>query len=242
MEQPIVLMRTKKSNVPQEALIPTVEPPLDASVSMGREHATPTVEPATPTATAETVTYEEYKRRCAEELAVLAEQARQQGFERGLAEGREQGLAECTVHLDALANLLASARAALDQAIDGIAEVGVEVVCEAVGKIVGQAAVERNGAFAIMREVIRRAKERSRLVVRVSPRDYEMLDGCRDRLIEGLSVGSVEIVADDRVRLGGCLLETPVGSLDGRLEVQIERLRETLIAATPASHEAEAVA
>jgi flagellar assembly protein FliH len=41
----------------------------------------------------------------------------------------------------------------------------------------------------------------------------------------------VEIAADDRVELGGCLLETPSGTLDSRLEVQLANLRRTLLEA-----------
>jgi flagellar biosynthesis/type III secretory pathway protein FliH len=37
-----------------------------------------------------------------------------------------------------------------------------------------------------------------------------------------------EIVADSRVELGGCIVETNTGSLDGRFEVQLRELYETL--------------
>lgn len=241
IEQPVVLTRARKWTAPEAAFGSTSsEPTFETPASTTPETHPTSVEPAPPAAAAEMLSYDEYKQRFEEELSVLAEQARQEGMERGLAEGRGRGMAECTAHLDALANLVASARAALDRTIDGVADIGVEVVCEAVAKIVGQAVIERDGAIAIVREVIRRAKERSRLVMRVSPADYEMLEGCRDQLLEGLSAGSVDIVADDRVQLGGCLLETPVGSFDGRLETQLKRLRETLVGATPMPRETEA--
>ena len=51
----------------------------------------------------------------------------------------------------------------------------------------------------------------------------------------------LELVADERVELGGCLIETDGGTLDGRLETQLKRLRDTLLDAARAPA-AEAVA
>jgi flagellar assembly protein FliH len=111
-----------------------------------------------------------------------------------------------------------------------------------VTKIIGEAFTDRDVVISAMREVIRRTKERTELVVRISPADWAMLDGYQEQLTAGLNVGSVEIVADERVQLGGCLLETPAGSLDGRLEVQLERLRDALLNAVPASRDTDVAA
>src|SRR6266542_2940076 len=84
---------------------------------------------------------------------------------------------------------------------------------------------------AAAREAVRRARDRSRLIVRVSPADFDVIRQNRDEILEGLEAGHVEIAADDRVELGGCLLETPSGNLDSRLEVQLANLRRTLLEA-----------
>jgi flagellar assembly protein FliH len=179
------------------------------------------------------LTYEEYQKRFESELQALTEQAKQQGLEQGVTEGRALAQQEYAARLDAFAKLLASARQTLEQNIDGIGDLTIEVVCEAVAKIVGAAVVQREAMVASLREVIRRAKERTKLVVCISPTDWAVLEGHEAELIEGLNVGSVELVADDRVQAGGCLLETPAGNLDGRLEVQLERLRDILLSARP---------
>jgi flagellar assembly protein FliH len=98
-------------------------------------------------------------------------------------------------------------------------------------KLLGQALASREGVTAAVREVVRRARERSRLTLRVSPSDYALIREHLATVLEGLEAGQVEVVSDERVHLGGCLLETPSGSLDGRLEVQLESLRRTLLAA-----------
>jgi len=193
-----------------------VEPePFAAYAEEAREQRQASV--AEPVAAEPRFTYEEFMQCFEPELKEAKERAIEEGLAQGKAQGREQGAAEYEAELARLRELIASARAALDQGIEGVADMAVEIVYEAVAKIIGARMLERDAAVSSVREVIRKAKERSQLVARVSPHDFEMINGDRARLIEGLNVGDVDIVADDRVRLGGCLLETPAGNLDGRL-------------------------
>jgi len=160
---------------------------------------------------------------------------RRESMELGQSEGRETGKREVeqqhAERLQQLDQTIAGLQSALDQSIDGLIDVGVDIVYEAVTRILGRTLVDKSGAAAVVREVIRAAKDRSRLLIRVNPSDQAVLLSMRDQLIEGLSTQHAEIVADERVELGGCLLETPAGNLDGRLEVQLQQLRDTLISA-----------
>lgn len=177
------------------------------------------------------ISYGEYKQRFAAELDVK----RHDAHEKGLREGREAGLAkvlsERASQLQALATVVRSARTRLEKGIEDLADVGAEIVFEAVCKVLGRASAEREGVIAAAREAVRRARDRSRLIVRVSPADFDVIRQNRDEILGGFEAGQVEIAADDRVELGGCLLETPSGNLDSRLEVQLANLRRTLLEA-----------
>ena len=177
------------------------------------------------------LTYAEYKERFQQELESQRETVAEEGYREGETRAREQVEAEYAEKLQSLASVLASARQALDNDVEALHEIGAEVVYEAVLKLVGSALVTRAGAHATIREVIKRAKDTTRLIVRLSPVDFEELNGERSLLLENLNGAAVEIVDDERVELGGCLLETPAGNLDGRLEVQLQCLRETLLSA-----------
>ncbi len=199
---------------------------------LGVEHLTraPSPAPAAQPPVVE-VSYEEYKERFAAELDVK----RHDAHEKGLREGRETGLArflsEQESQLEALAAVVRSARTRLEEGIGDLADVGAEIVFEAVCKVFGQTLAEREGIIAAVREAVRRARDRSQLIVRVSPADFDVIRDNRDKILEGREAGQVEIAADDRVELGGCLLETPSGSLDGRLEVQLANFRRILLEA-----------
>lgn len=167
------------------------------------------------------------------------EQEKHTAAELGYAEGYSAGIAagkdEYSERLAALQALINSTSEALKQEIAGLEDSALEIVFAAITKILGKTMIEGEGVTAIVREVINHAKDRQGLVIRVSPEDFAVLDRNRAKLLTGIEDGKVELVADDRVQLGGCLLETAGGNLDGRLEVQIQQLRDTLLNARAAA-------
>lgn len=190
------------------------------------------------------VSYEHYKQRLEGELAELRRQAiesgRKEGHEQGLEQGLKQGFqqggeaaaAECRRQLDALRQLIGTVGEARDRYVEDVAEEAAEIVFAAVAKILGDGFQDGSAAVAAVTEAIRRNKSRGKLLVRVSPADHALLESRRSELLEGATTREIEIVPDDQVRLGGCILESGVsGSLDARLDVQLERLREALLQA-----------
>ena len=176
-------------------------------------------------------TYEEYKQRLAGELAQVRQQAIDAGREQGLQQGHLAAQAEFQQQLDSLRAVIQSARDAHTRHLEEVADEAGEIVFTAVCKILGDGFTNREGAVATVREAVRRSKERGRLLVRVSPEDFELLSSRRRELLEGAVAGEVDLVADEKVKLGGCLLEGASGSLDARLELQLQRLREVLVRA-----------
>jgi flagellar assembly protein FliH len=80
-----------------------------------------------------------------------------------------------------------------------------------------------------VREAMRGMLAKEGLVVRLSPTDYGALGPSPEP--------KVEVVADERVALGGCIIETSGGTLDARLEVQLQQLVDTLTRARHAQAE-----
>jgi flagellar assembly protein FliH len=242
-EQPLLLVRARKAD-PGERRMEEVSQQLpEQEASIAREEF---VVPAPiPTTVSDTVadeaptvvSYEEYEARFREELDTLRAQARDEGHAEGLAQGRRDGEAEFAERLRLVDELFVSARDAIEKNLDGMADTAVDITFEAITRILGDRFIDKAGTEAAVREVIRQSKERSKLVVRVAPADFEALSTRRTELVDGLNVGQVELVADDLVELGGCVLETPSGSLDGRLEIQLQRLRDTLLNARMKWHE-----
>ncbi|MET3448225.1 FliH/SctL family protein [Ralstonia sp. 1138] len=165
---------------------------------------------------------------------------REEGYQQGLKEGRADGLHEAHVaarqaveaplrQLDQLLSALpGEMRKRLHESEEEMAALCFEVICRIVGDAVASPQT--------VREVIRRAVQQlgSQLVaVHVHPADLEDLQAdtelntwlARQSTQGGLPV---QWVADDSVELGGCVLRSPRGNLDARLETQLAAVRDVI--------------
>ena len=176
-------------------------------------------------------TLDELRVLFSDELRSLREAAAEQGHLEGVKAGTAEAQQKYSSSIATLEREVALLGDALHKGIDGLTEIGAEVVFEAVVKIIGRSYIDGSGVTDVVKQVIRQAKDKSRLLIRVNPADYRDLTTEREQLAEGLNVQHIEFAADDRVELGGCLMETPSGNLDGRLEVQLQQLRDTLMSA-----------
>jgi flagellar assembly protein FliH len=152
------------------------------------------------------------------------------GYEAGAAEAKTERAAEAARQAEEFARLLGSAEQALAGQIEGLEDVLVEIAFAAVCKLLGESALTEEGARNLVRAAMRGVRAKEGLVVRVSPADHRQLSARTGE-------GRVELVADDRVALGGCIIETAGGTLDARLEVQLQQLVDTLTRARSAPAE-----
>ena len=164
-------------------------------------------------------------------LAAEREQVLQQAVQDGVTEGRELGRAEWADRVAQLDALLGAAHEQFAAGVAGSEDLLVELAFEAVVKIIGHAAPTREGVQGIVREALKGLREREQLVIRLAPADVETIRSLRAEMTRLAGSKGLEIVADERIELGGCLIETAGGGLDARLETQMRRLHDLLLAA-----------
>ncbi len=89
----------------------------------------------------------------------------------------------------------------------------------------------REAALGTVLEVIKQVKDERELTLRVSAHDLPALLECREDIREACAGRRFTLVADPKVDAGGCIVESALGSIDGRFDVQLRGLCETLRAA-----------
>ena len=149
----------------------------------------------------------------------------------GLALGRKQGLEEQAAliraklaEMDAVLKSVAGAwndeRAAMQTALADFAFV-------ATNRMLGDCLRDPAVAMAAVRASLAACHAWQELTLEVHPRDAELV---RDALERDPSQGarSMSIVGSESIGVGGCRIVSTQGSLDARLEVQLEQLRARL--------------
>lgn len=173
---------------------------------------------------------EELKR----ELDARAESVLQESRSRGLKEGLELAKAEAQRETErqheAVAQTLATIAEHAEREIAGAEDAIVGIAFESVCKILARDAVDRKVVRAMVRQVLARAGREEGVRVHLHPRDCAALRNGGKAPFPGKNGRmKVELVADEEIGLGGCVVETSGGSLDARIETQVQRLRETLL-------------
>jgi len=153
------------------------------------------------------------------EAVAAREAARREGFETG----RADGLAEAAV-------ALAVARAEAARIIDAAEPVALAVAATMAEKIVGRAVALAPETMAeIAGEALAACRPGAGTVrVRVHPDDLPAVEARRAALEARAPAAALELVADDTVGRHGCVIETPQGRVDARLETQLAALERAL--------------
>lgn len=167
------------------------------------------------------------------------EQGRQQGHAEGVEQGRatlreaeqaqaelQRTLAERVRQLDAL---LAAVPAQVAQRLEQCEPEMLGLCFDALAQVLGQSGSE--GARALVRQALAQSRARGSVTVRVHPRDLEAVRGDASLASAAGPESQVHWLADERVQLGGCVIASPEGGLDARLETQLARLAALLAAA-----------
>ncbi|VVE90695.1 FliH/SctL family protein [Pandoraea bronchicola] len=148
-------------------------------------------------------------------------EGRDAGFAAGMQEARAQvdaQQAQWQEHASALVAQLQGERAAMREAAESDI---VELVMTAICRIAGEGAINRDGARAMIRNAMQQASPARVMRVRVNPDDFGWLNA-------GAVPGDPVWLADSAVGLGGCIVETDAGTLDARLETQLEAVKNAL--------------
>jgi flagellar biosynthesis/type III secretory pathway protein FliH len=163
------------------------------------------------------------------EADMLREAARAEGF----AAGRADAVAALEPALAALTQAVADVHSQQAEAAAQLERRAVELGLALARKIVaGALEVEPERVLEAVTGALRGIVERERVIVLVNPDDLEIVREAMDNLKASLGgIEHCEVQAERRVGRGGCIVRTPVGDVDARVETKLERAGEVVAAA-----------
>jgi len=154
--------------------------------------------------------------------------------EAGHEEGRRIALDEVAAELEQLRSLFASASAELERWLEGREDSVAEAVLAAAGRVLGEALATPEGIAALVRRTCRDLEADLQARARLAPEDVERL---RRAGVESALRAGLQLVPDPTIELGGCVVEGDFGSLDARLDHQLEVIKSAVRSARRASGE-----
>lgn len=179
-----------------------------------------------------------------EKLKEVQEQAYKEGHDLGLIEGTEKALQEAKSDLherlkamDSLLQNIESLKSRL--LVDNEAELVRLVYLVAKKMALRDLEQNREAVVEILKHVVGEMQTDERITVKLSPEDLYFLEGLQDKVKERIqNFERIQFSADEKVKSGGCLIETEYGSVDASVDERVERTWATLQSRVPQNHDA----
>lgn len=160
--------------------------------------------------------------RATVEIEILKAEARKEGYDAGLAEGR--------AHLEESAqSLVDTARDMGRFRFDMIEETRsqlVELVCEVSQRILGPLTeMQRECVVTVVTRALSILTERDAVTIRVNPEDLQLVLDAKGSILSNVDgVRNLTFVDDPSVARGGCLVETESTAIDARMKTQLDEI------------------
>lgn len=180
----------------------------------------------------------------AEAKRVLAEAHRQadqmrqdavrKGYEEGLQIGREEGLRLYQQQVEALRGevqkLVDAVLAERQRLWQQMEPQVIELVLEIARKVLREEIqARREATLSLIKHALRRVADTEHVRIRVHPDDLQIAREHREDFLAVCDgIRQIEIVDDQRVGGGGCIIETPSGTIDASLRTQMQSVEKAL--------------
>jgi flagellar assembly protein FliH len=176
---------------------------------------------ATNAAVPEELQIDDARRILEEEVARQVAEA----YARGLEEGRlsaERGLAKVFKSLREGLNNLGELREKVMRDSEG--DILALAVMIARKIIMQEVRSDPQILGRIVSATVSCCSDQDKITIRLNPDDFQKLSADRQRFLGESDDGRIALAADESIESGGCLVETPTGMVDARINAQLEEV------------------
>ncbi len=173
-----------------------------------------------------------------DDAAKLRREAYDEGYEKGFAEGQargeaaglEQARGAIAAAAEQASQIVALARQQADESFRAAERQVVELALAVASKVLAREMAENPTVILpIVKAALDKVQDQEQITIRVNPECYELVLAARSELQAGLArAGSVAVLADAALKSGDCIVETPYGTVDARIDTQLDLVKAAL--------------
>lgn len=159
------------------------------------------------------------------------EQGFQQGFEQGLVEAKTQIQIEYHEKLAQAEQLLQQAFEQKEAIISEAEPFLLELSTVIASQIIKQELESDPEKFiGLIQQHIHRVKEKESITICVHPEDFDFIQSQRAHLLAVVNGDTeIKVIPDHTVSSKGCIIRTAFGSVDARIDTQIEEIKKVIL-------------
>lgn len=158
----------------------------------------------------------------------------EKGYAKGLAEGVQKAHDDAITSVEQRAKLLEELLRELEviksRIMTNSQEDIVKLAMVIASKVIHREVKGSETVVDNVREAIDMASDKHSIRIKLNPADIPVVDSHRGEFLETIkSLERIELIEDDEIISGGCIVETTEGSVDARLDRQMEEIRKMLL-------------
>ena len=157
-------------------------------------------------------------------------------YEKGLSEGYKKASAEIETKykiqlknrsekLDEFLNEVNGKLAAYDENFNAIT---IDLAFTIAEKIIKEKIESHTSINKILSGSIKKVLGANNVIIKLNEKDMASLSGENKNLVNDSSYSKIKFEVDDSIEPGGCLIETDIGNVDGRIGAQLKELKKQL--------------
>ena len=173
----------------------------------------------------------------------LLDKVQKEGYDAGYKDGKEKGIKDGKEKIeDELAKIVKQTNEKAQKTLRDAKELTAEyfikaeddivkVVLMAVEKILPQHFLDAPQVILpVVREAINHVRDQKEIIIHVEPYSYDLVLMARPEFKSMLTDGTatIEVVSDEALKPGDCVIETPNGGVDARLSTQLDLLKRAV--------------
>ena len=179
-----------------------------------------------------------------QEAEKLLAKVQREGYDAGYKDGKEQGTKDATERIEQeLADIVRQANDKAQKTIQDAKEQTseyfiraedeiVKVVVMAIEKILPQHFLDvPQVILPVVREAIKHVRDQREVKIHVEPDSYDLILMARSEFQSMLTDGTaiIEVISDEALKPGDCVIETPNGGVDARLSTQLDLMKKAVL-------------
>ncbi len=163
-------------------------------------------------------------------VSEIEEHARSKGYDDGFEQGHAAANDELEPVIRTMRELIEGVRAQREAVIAG-AEPELVRLAMAIAERIVHTEVANNRQVVVenVRAALTRLVSREVVTLRVNPADHETIRQYRDSIIAASDVEHLRVVEDQRVDVGGVLVETDAGTIDAKIATQLREAKRAIL-------------
>jgi len=152
---------------------------------------------------------------------MLLVEAKEEGYNEGIAQAKQ----EYEQLLDEAQGIKVQAGVEYKKVLDSLEVDAVNTVLDIARKVISQELKCKENILLLVREAFEKCSKDRKAVLKLCEQDYEYINENKDQLISMLERSEdIEIKKDLSLKEGGCVIDTPYGSIDASANTKLNKI------------------